>query len=134
MGRQCIPQQGAGGEVGEGTRGSGARGGGHKDVAQLPDVLHRMGLCEVVAQVQASVAPEDAEVAQADAVPQPMVSHQNSFGAPLLDTVIRNSEGTLIVSLDRCAALRIAKLTPYLRLLCQRCVVPIACGGARCWA
>ena len=61
----------------------------------LPDVLHRMGLREIVAQVQAPRPPEDAEVAQADAVPHPMVSHQDSFGAPLSGAVIGDAECAL---------------------------------------
>ena len=82
----------------------------HKEGTHAEHVVDRMRFGEVVTKVLVARSPEDAVVAKAYALTQPVVAHQNGLGAPLLDAIIGNALGTFIVGLEWCWTLWITQV------------------------
>ena len=83
---------------------------GHKLWAQVADVSNRVWLGEVITQVLCTGAPVYFVVAMSHTIPDPMVSHHDSLGAALLDTVRCDATGTFIVCLEGGSSLGVAQI------------------------
>jgi membrane protein YqaA with SNARE-associated domain len=57
-------------------------------------------LGKAVSFVEAAIFPAHKELALAQAVPNPTEAHVNSFGALLFETLVGNTSGSAVVSLD----------------------------------
>jgi len=62
-------------------------------------------LRKVVGSIGDAGSPEDVELALVGPVAEPIESHVDRFGASLFDSVIGNTAGGAVVSLDWCGGL-----------------------------
>jgi hypothetical protein len=68
-----------------------------------------MVLGEVVGEVVGALSPVYVELPLADSVADPVETHVYCFRSLLLDSVVGDAFSALVVGLDRCRGLRVAK-------------------------
>ncbi len=79
------------------------------DFADAAVMGNGMMLGEVISQVVRALFPVDAELALADPISNPVEAHVDGFRAALFDAVIDDAVSYLVVGLDRCGRLGMAK-------------------------
>ena len=82
----------------------------HEEGTHSEYVVHWVGFGEVVTEVLNPRSPVDPVMSNAHALTDPVVAHQNGLGTPLLDAIIGNALGTVIVGLEGSGTLWITQI------------------------